>query len=76
MARPRNIENLEEKDLITLEECVQRLQDLWKLPAPPYQRRTLQNKISRNEFKRYGPYHLPLVDWYEVRDKELRKRCS
>lgn len=66
--------DIEEKDLIPLEECIVRLQNLWRLPKPPYVRRTLLNKISRNEFKRYGPYHCPLVDWDEVRAKELKKR--
>jgi hypothetical protein len=76
MARPKSIEDMKGKELITLDECLVKLQELWQLPAPPYVRRTLQNRISRNEIKRYGPRNMTLVDWNEVRDKELRKRCG
>lgn len=76
VGRPKNAIDLDSKELISLDECVKRLQELWGLPVPPYTRRTLQNKISKNEFKRYGPHRLTLVDWKEVREKELRKNCG
>lgn len=76
MARAKSIIDIEKKDLIDLDTCVQRLQELWKMDRPPYSRRTLQNKLSRNEFKRYGPYHHPLVDWDEVREKELKGKTG
>ena len=61
------------KDLITLDECVKRLQDLWKLERAPYSRKTLQNRISANVYRRYGPPRFPMVDWDEVRTKEIKK---
>lgn len=70
----KKVSDIENKDLVDLEECAKRLQDLWKLPKPPYARRTLLNKISNNEFKRYGPRKHVLLDWDEVKTKELKKR--
>jgi len=63
-------------DLISLEECVLRLQALWKLDKPPYSKKTIQNRLSANKYKRYGPSRNPMVDWNEVRDKELRERAG
>jgi hypothetical protein len=63
-------------DLITIEECVIRLQALWKMDRPPYSKKTIQNRLSANRYKRYGPRRFPLVDWTEVKSKELRENVG
>lgn len=70
-AKKHTVEEFENKDLISLDECAKRLQELLKMDKP-YSTRTLQNKISRNEFKRYGARFQTRVDWNEVRDKALK----
>lgn len=63
--RPRQIEaNL---DLVSLDECLIRAKNFLKMDHPPFTRRTLQNKISKGEYERYGTYHHPEVDWNEVK---------
>jgi len=64
VGRPKNTEGLE---LVDLDECLRRAQAYLNLSRPPWTRRTLQNKISRGEFGRYGTYHIPVVDWNEVK---------
>ena len=62
--RPRNTDGME---LVTLDVCIKRAQEYLNLEAPPFTKRTLQNKICRGEFSRYGGYHKPEVDWNEVK---------
>ncbi len=62
--RPKNTDGL---DLVTLEECRARAQGYLGLQEPPWSKRTLQNKLSKGDFQRYGTYHKPQVDWNEVR---------
>lgn len=72
--RPKNTEGL---DLVTLDECLRRMAEALNLPEPPITRRTLQNKISAGEFGRYGTYHIPQVDWNEVkRHLNWRRKVS
>lgn len=54
-------------DLISLDECIKRAEGYLGLSRPPWSKRTLQNKLSKGEFQRYGTYHCPQVDWDEVR---------
>jgi hypothetical protein len=62
--RPKETEGLE---LITLDECLERAKEYLKLEEYPWSRKTLQNKLSRGEFTRYGTYRHILVDWSEFR---------
>ncbi len=62
--RPKNTEGV---DLVTLDECLLRTQEYLQLDKPPWSRRTLQNKISRGEFQRYGIHGIPQLDWAEVK---------
>ncbi len=72
--RPRNLENT---DIITLDECLKRVQTFLGLEEPPFQRRALQNKITMGEYARYGTYHKPMVDWNEVkRTLHWRRKVS
>jgi hypothetical protein len=72
--RPRNTDDI---DLVTLDECLLRCQEFLRLQKPPFVRRTLQNKLSRGEFQRYGTYKEPQVDWNEVkRTLHWRKTAS
>lgn len=64
IGRPRKTDN---KELVTLDEAVTRAQAELRSPKPPFTKRTLQNKICRGEFSRFGTYHMPMVDWNEVR---------
>ena len=74
IGRPKNIEGLE---LIELDECIKRVTEYLNLAAPPFNRRTLRNKLSRGEFQRYGTYHQPQVDWGEVkRSLHWRRKVS
>ena len=57
----------EPQDLVSLQECIRRAQEYLKMDHPPFTRRTLQNKLSKGEFERYGTYHDPHVDWNEVK---------
>ena len=52
-------------ETIGLDECIKRATEA--LGYQPWSRRTLQNKISKGEFERFGSYHHPMVDWNEVR---------
>jgi len=67
--RAKELESLE---LITIDECVKRIQELYRLPEPPYKKQTMHKWISQKQINRYGPRHMALVDWNEVR----RKKCS
>ena len=72
--RPRDYGDL---DLVSLEECIKRAQEFLKMDRPPFTKRTLQNKICKGEFERYGPYHHPEVDWNEVkRNLHWRRKVS
>jgi len=73
--RPRNADS--DLELVSLDECLRRAQAFLKMDHPPFTRRTLQNKISKGEYERYGTYHEPLLDWNEVK-KHLhwRRRVS
>lgn len=62
--RPKEVGD---KDIVTLDECLERSRIYLHCERSPFCRRTLQNKISRGEFTRYGTYHEPMVDWGEVR---------
>lgn len=64
IGRPKSLNN---KELVTLDEAIVRAQAELNLPKPPFSRRTLQNKVCRGEFSRFGTYHIPMVDWNEVR---------
>lgn len=73
--RPRHVD--EGQDLVSLDECLTRAKEFLKMDHPPFTRRTLQNKISKGEYERYGTYHEPLVDWDEVkRHLHWRRRVS
>lgn len=62
--RPKKTDGL---DLVTLDECLERIQEHLGLDHPPFGRRRLQNKIAAGDYERYGTYHEPMVDWNEVK---------
>lgn len=63
--RPQKFD--EDQELVSLDDCLIRAKDFLKMPEPPFTRRTLQNKVSKGEFERYGTYRHPLLDWNEVK---------
>lgn len=63
-------------ELITLDEAVELIREFFKLDHAPISRRTLQNKISKRELHRYGPYRVPMVDKNEVLNKICRLKAS
>jgi hypothetical protein len=71
--RPKNLENL---NLITLDDAVELIREFWKMDKAPISRRTLQNKISKGEINRYGPYKHTLLDRDEVINKLCRSKAS
>lgn len=72
--RPKSIDGIE---LLTLDDVVARAQEYLSLSKPPFGRRTLQNKLSRGEFTRYGTYKIPMLDWSEVkRSLNWRRKVS
>lgn len=74
VGRPRITDDCE---LISLDVCIERVQEYLNLPTPPFTRRTLRNKITKGEFQRYGSYHIPMVDWNEVkRSLHWKRRAS
>ena len=72
--RPKNLENVE---LLELDEAIVRAQEYLNLSRPPFVKRTLQNKICAGQLERYGTYHIPMVDWNELkRTLTWRKKKS
>jgi hypothetical protein len=72
--RPKKTEGIE---LVTVDDCLQKMAEFLNLPEPPIQRKTLQNKLSRAEYTRYGTYKIPMLDWNEVKKTlHWKKRVS
>lgn len=62
--RPKDMSNVE---LISLDDCVIRMQKELGSEKPPFARGTLKNKFCSGELTRYGTFRMPLVDWKEAK---------
>lgn len=65
-------ENVKKVELISLEEARKMVQEFFQCRTPIISTKTIYNKVSSKELRRYGPRHKVLLDKSEVQEKLCR----